>query len=488
MLLLAGCLTALIAVASAPRAYGAEAGVGINGESPSQIAAVRTLGVHWVRMFVSWRSLQPTRAPVPATTLAYYEQLFSKLPAGTKVILDVVDSPQWETGSTNERAPPANPHDYASFVASLAARWGSRVTAYEIWNEEDESRWWVGGPDPAGYVRLLKAAYPAIKAADPSATVVLGGLTGNDYPFLEAVYAAGGKGYFDAVGVHTDTSCSVLSPYVFLRPPGGRMVPDSFLAYREVHAVMLANGDAKPIWMTEASWRTTEATCEEGAWAGKKLEGVSEQTQATYLRQAYHCLAQDSYVQVALWFALQDEGPAVSGLLRGDGSQKPSFAAMRSYQENGDQLTEPCGEFSGPKITVLSPGNKHAYSGRLLIHVFATSSLGVYRIRLRIDGKLIRNYCGPTYPTTLSGSIDWEGAQYLTYGRHTLTFVALDKELNESQTSVTINHLGPGAQAGKTNGHKPKAKGHKPKVHKAKVHKPKVKKTRHKAIRHNSRS
>ena len=59
--------------------------------------------------------------------------------------------------------------------------------------------------------------------------MVLGGLTGNDYQFLEGVYEAGGKGYFDAVGVHTDTACDILSPYEFLRgpeqPPDHRLVP-----------------------------------------------------------------------------------------------------------------------------------------------------------------------------------------------------------------------------------------------------------------------
>ena len=56
---------------------------------------------------------------------------------------------------------------------------------------------------PASARQLLKSAYPAVKAADPSATVVLGGLAGNDFQLLEGVYQAGGKGSFDAVGVHT---------------------------------------------------------------------------------------------------------------------------------------------------------------------------------------------------------------------------------------------------------------------------------------------
>ena len=83
-------------------------------------------------------------------------------------------------------------------------------------------------PNPAAYAQLLKATYPVIKAADPGATVVLGGLTGNDYPFLEGVYAAGGKGSFDAVGVHTDTACNLNPPSASSRagrPHDSRLLP-----------------------------------------------------------------------------------------------------------------------------------------------------------------------------------------------------------------------------------------------------------------------
>jgi hypothetical protein len=436
-------LSAALAVAAPSRASAAEAGVGLTSSDPAQIGGAKALGVHWVRLFATWPDLEPQRGVFAPNWLASYEQVFKELPAGTKVIIDVVDTPQWETGSSNEQMPPANPNDYAAFVGALAQRWGPRVSAYEIWNEEDSPSWWATGPNPAAYVQLLKAAYPAVKAAEPRATVVLGGLTGNDYEFLEGVYQAGGKGYFDAVGVHTDTACNVLSPYSFLRGANNRMVPDSFLAYREVHSTMLANGDNKPIWMTETSWRTTGATCEEGAFAGQKREGVTEQQQATYLSQAYHCLAQDPYVQVALWFPIEDEGAVVSGLMRASGSHKPSFQAMRNYISKGDQLKESCGVFTGPKISVASPRNRVSYSGPLSIHVSARSSQGVFRIRLEIDGKLIRNYDGPALPSFLSGTIDWQGAKHISLGRHTLTFLAYDKQRNVSRVSFTIFHDAP---------------------------------------------
>jgi hypothetical protein len=477
-------LAGLVATVPSP-ASAAEPGVVVPGPSALRANDVKALGTHWVRMFLTWPDLQPSRGVWAANWVGYYEQAFNALPPGTKVILDVVGTPRWESGSSNEHTPPANPKEYAAFVGALAQKWAGRVAAYEIWNEEDHSRWWSPGPNATGYARLLKAAYPAVKAGDPSATVVLGGMTGNDYPFLQQVYQAGGKGSFDAVGVHTDTACNILSPYLFLREENGRMVPDSFLAYREVRATMLANGDDKAIWMTETSWRTTDATCPEGAWAGKKAEGVTEAQQATYLSQAYHCLAQDPYVQVALWFPLQDEGASVAGLLRANGSRKPSFAAMQDYATRGDQLTEPCGVVIGPKITIASPGSRQTYTGPMPIRVHASSAAGVWRIRLVVDGKLIRNFDNFSYPSALSGAIMWMGGKHISLGRHTLTVLAYDKEHNISQMSVSVFHGGKAARRrGAGGSHQGTgAPGHKRPSHHAKA-KRKLKKKHHRRSKH----
>jgi hypothetical protein len=166
------------------------------------------------------------------------------------------------------------------------------------------------------------------------------------------------------------------------------------------------------------------------------------------LSEAYHCLAQDPYVQVALWFPLQDEHGLMSGLVRANGTRKPSFDAMRSYVQNGDQLNEQCGVLTGPKISVLSPAKNVHYNGPLPIHVFATSSQGIFRITLKVDGKLIRNYGGSSYPATLSGYLEWQGAKHIAPGKHVLTFLAYDQERNVSETSLTVYHGGAAAQAG----------------------------------------
>jgi hypothetical protein len=445
--LLASCACACGLFATPASA--AEAGVNLNTLEPSGIAQVKALGAHWVRVFATWPDLEPSPGVHSDFWLPRYERMFATLPRGTRVIIDFVGTPSWENDSAVPNAPPANPADYAAALHYVAERWAGHVAAYEIWNEEDATGWWAGAPEPAAYTRLLQAAYPAVKSADPAAKVVLGGLTGNDYNFLEGVYQAGGKGYFDAVGVHTDTACDINSPYLILRDSDERLDPDSFLGYREVHATELANGDDVPIWMTEMSWRTTAAECSEGEFAGLKPEGVSETQQSTYLSESYHCLAQNSYVQLGLWFPIIDEGTLDSGLLHSNATHKASYAAMRNYIKHGDRMKGACGDFSGPKITVAEPTRGERYTGHLWIKVRATDSQGIERIRLLYDGHLIRNF-DPygemhRYPRVLFAEIHWSGARHISFGRHLLEILAYDKVRNVSRAYVSIMHLPEGS-------------------------------------------
>src|ERR1700677_2439021 len=135
--LVAGLLATALCTVGAPPAAAAEPGVNLTGTAPSQITAIGALGTHWVRMFATWPDLEPPRGTLAANWMNYYEQTFRSLPHGSKVILAVVDTPAWETGSSNEHTPPASAGDYAAFVGALAQRFGPRVAAYEIWNEEE---------------------------------------------------------------------------------------------------------------------------------------------------------------------------------------------------------------------------------------------------------------------------------------------------------------------------------------------------------------
>jgi hypothetical protein len=432
----------------------AEVGVNVTAtsgnwfHSPAVIGALRESKPAWVRVFVGWQGIEPAQGTYNTAEIADYQHFFAELPARTKVDVDVVGSPAWANGGSSDARTPPNPTLYAGFLNYLANAFHGRVAAWEIWNEEDNGGWWTGSA--AQYTGLLKAAYPAIHSAQPDATVILGGLTGNDGAYLSQLYADGARGSFDAVGVHTDTACNITSPYTFEYDNGTQRINQYFfLGFISIHAAMTAAGDASvPIYMTEVGWSSTGAECQTGAWAGQKLAGVTEQEQATYLQQAYHCLAQPqfSYVKAAMWFGLFNNGTSSApldnfGLLTAAYAPKPAFAAFEQESLHGDQLSGPCGDFTPPTITIHDPTSGQHASGPLHISVSASDpGAGIHEITVYLSKRTREHFVTKDFPATFSASLTWLGAKHLAPGPHTIRIAAFDKMGNRAIAKVTFVH------------------------------------------------
>lgn len=444
-------LIALLAtLAVAPSAHAASSGVNVGGVPTAQnVDDVIASGSQYARFFVLWSDLEATRGSFDNLLLSTYQDQFSRLKAaGVKPVVVVMGAPSWANGSSDALVPPRNPADFGAFIGAFAAKLRGKVAAYEVWNEPDAPAFWHPNPSAAQYTALLKAAYPAIKAADPGAMVITGPTTGNNYAWIDGLYKNGAKGSFDAVAVHTDTACLDHGPDSFYRD-GGKIGQFAFLGYHSVHDVMAANGDGgTPIWMTELGWSSTNKTCARGTWAGQKPAGVGESNQAAYLKQAYHCLTFDPYVQVALWFNLQDLSATDDeinryGLLRADHSQKPAWAAFHDVAVNGDQLTGACGKFDGPQINVAAPTAGAVYADALFIKASATDPK-LHSISFLVDGKKLTGFSGAKISGGKSVSMNWQGAKKLSYGAHTITIRASDAIGNTSTQDVAVTHVHPG--------------------------------------------
>jgi hypothetical protein len=390
-------------------------------------------GVTWVRLFVAWPSMEPVRGQYDEVALRSLARIGEQLHArGMKFELVVNRSPAWASGSDDPIAPPADPADYARMIGHLAGTLRGHVDAWEIWNEEDTKDFWAGGPDPTRYVALLRAAHAAIKAADPGVTVILGGLTANNYPFLQELYEAGAKDAFDAVATHTDTGCLLAAPYDYFRDPNGRVSMWSFLGYRTVREVMVAHGDAdKPLFFTEIGWNTSETVCDRGVWAYTKLSGVSEGQQAEYLRQVWHCVAPTPYVRAAFWFNYRDSTAEDThngryGLLRHDGSRKPAFDALTDVSRHGDRRTGPCGDFAAPRIGVTRPGGR--------VRVTVRDPSGVRKIVVSIDGRRARTVSRRARPAVLRVTL----THAVLRGRHGVTIHSSDGVGNRAMRRVML--------------------------------------------------
>ena len=274
-----------------------------------------------IRTDVPWSAVEPLPGQFEARSEAFADRLVNDAAAaGIRVIMTVDSTPCWassapapilhtcspgRSGAANAW-PPSDPSTYAAFVADLAARYGTHLAAIEVWNEPDQAnQLYFAGPEKAvRYAAILRAAYPAIKAANPQIPVLAGSLVGSNGIFLRALYAAGIKGYYDGLAVHYYTV--------------------TLADLRAIHAVQLANGDTTPLWLDEFGW----SNC----WPRLKLQQdqpcVTSQIQAANLTALVRQLAHTPYVAAEAVYKLQDSGPEDFGMFTAAGARKPAFGAL----------------------------------------------------------------------------------------------------------------------------------------------------------------
>ena len=448
--------TLLCGLAVAAPAHAASPGLNISAYADAPQAVQQ--GAEQVRFFVPWRNFEPNsprdfsaRGPVAPSPLVddlktYVNRVRA---AGKTPIMVLLDAPDWASSVADARPhkPPANATDFSAFAGELATWLHQKdgpAPVYEVWNEPDAADFWGGAPDVDLYTALLRNSYTAIKAGDPRALVLTGPTTGNNYAWIESLYARGAKGSFDGVAVHTDTACSIVGPDVFYRDPAtGRLGRYTFLAYREVRASMLANGDDKPIWMSEIGWSTTSAVCASGDSAGKKAGGVSEADQAEFLSKGFACLANDPYVVSAQWFTLRDAPSHHYGLLRQDGSAKPAAARFAGAAGIGPGA---CGDFEPPAVNVIAPADGQQFVDRLdLRSAAADTGVGLQRITYTFDGgKRISAMDGLSNGGVFAMA-PWYGSSELALGPHTIEVAALDKNGNTAKKVINVTKVAPGA-------------------------------------------
>jgi hypothetical protein len=296
-LLAIGLLTGSI-VMTAPAAPVARAqtdemvhGVIVDTTDPRSMRMAREAGFTHAKMVLYWPRLEPHPGGVRwketeqndldnVIRAAQGEQM--------PLILRVDQVPDWAGGSPGN----ADLGAVESFYFEMAAHSKGKVVGYEILNEPNLPFEWGGPPDPAGYTRFMQAAYRGVKAADPDAIIIGGGPSPNtggfggtieDTDFLNGMYAAGAKGYMDALGIHNY---------------GGNTEPERdpatcgicFRRAELYRQLMVRHGDAgTPIWATEFGW-----LMDPGRGLGQyDWMKVSPEQQADYVVRSYRYAAKN---------------------------------------------------------------------------------------------------------------------------------------------------------------------------------------------------
>ncbi len=285
--------------------------------------AANDMNLRWLKQQVRWADFEATPGVIewgPLDTVANSAGEY-------KLLFSVLAAPGWARPAGTDPTvvgPPADPATYANFVGQLASRYCGKVQAIEVWNEQNLAREWGNETlSAARYMDLLRAAYPAIKNACSSITVVSGALTPtgapppaavDDFTYLTQMYQNGLRQYTDAIGVHPSgynvpPTLYYTQACAFLRAENARFLGPcdtphhswTFLSTLEgTRNIMVQNGDsAKKLWLTEFGWAVGEGTVPDGYQYA--LDNTREE-QALWSSQAFSIGRDRDYVgTMILW-------------------------------------------------------------------------------------------------------------------------------------------------------------------------------------------
>jgi polysaccharide biosynthesis protein PslG len=314
--------------------FGLSTGGAIQNEDAATLSrdldGIQSTHTRWVRVDINWAQIQGGGSS--SYNWASVDRVVQGATArGIKVLGTILYTPPWARPSGTEATYGPDPGQYATFAATAVQRYaGMGVHTYEVWNEPNITSFWTSKPDPAAYTRLLKAAYPAIKGADSTATVLTGGTAPapsdgtqiSPVDFLKGIYANGGGGSFDAVAHH---------PYCWPANPGDAQ---GWSAWYQMYgtspslrSTMIANGDsAKKIWATEFGAPTN----------GPSGSYVSEATQASMLTKAYQLYRSYDWAGPLFFYQGRDQSATDTstrenffGLTHNDFTAKPAYTAYQ---------------------------------------------------------------------------------------------------------------------------------------------------------------
>lgn len=206
------------------------------GSRTRGLAMYQDLGVQLTREGFLWGHFEPK--PGTYTHWDFDDAVKKPATAGMAIVAMVTETPVWASsraagtkGIDPRKAPPRglalptfsdgtdvpapgkaiNPENlWAAGLDHMVARYGDRVTGWQIWNEPDYPSGATEACDPDGkrswtgsateYARLLRVSRAVVRARRPEAQILTGGL--GHAAYLEAILAAGAAPDFDAVDFH----------------------------------------------------------------------------------------------------------------------------------------------------------------------------------------------------------------------------------------------------------------------------------------------
>jgi polysaccharide biosynthesis protein PslG len=234
-------------------------------------------GFDWVRQQVVWKDVE---GPNPGNyAWGELDNIVNDVSThNLKLLVNIVQAPSFYN-ETNGL--PQDPKTMGNLVEAMVQRYGDKIAAYEIWNEQNlahENGGRVTEEDAGHYVEILAEAYERIKALNPNIIVLAGApsssgvndpaIAVSDENYYRAMYRYKDgmiKDHFDAQGVHPGGSANppdTMWPDNPSQAQGWTNDPTFYFRHIEnVRKFMEEEGVGDhQIWITEFGWATENNT------------------------------------------------------------------------------------------------------------------------------------------------------------------------------------------------------------------------------------
>jgi polysaccharide biosynthesis protein PslG len=307
--------------------------------------------VRTMRLAINWRRVQPTQS---ALNWAEVDNKVAVLAQnGITPAMFVFGAPEWATGSPNQGVPPLKGEAlrrWKEFLKKAVKRykkggqfWRSHpslpvkaVTSWQIWNEPNLPKYFAKAGTsppklvrqaPKAYGKLVKASDKAIGKADKRAKVVLAGLSGNAKKKKQAPPSFIKK-VLRVKKITKHFNAAALHPYA----PNIKQYKSRITKFRR--ALNKGKAKKKPIWLTEVGW----GSASNGQRLNKGIRGQAKMLKKSF---ALTLKKRKSWkIGRVYWFDWRDPAPGLpascsfcpsAGLLRHDGSAKPSYKQFKRF-------------------------------------------------------------------------------------------------------------------------------------------------------------
>lgn len=320
---------------------------------------VTRLGATRIRVGMTWeQAVLRRRGDRVLYDFRPYDRLVTKArQRGIKVQIALLGTPKFDRGGDrwlSYRSP--RPERMARFAGDVARHFRGRVDRYSIWNEPNSETFLAPQRACSGdscelvgarlYRALVDAAHPAIKAADPSAQVLVGETAPNasvgkvvaPLAFLrEAACADADYGSArPCPGLVADGYAH--HPYQFLTPPdrpvaeppdevglsGLPRLNDALVRLAASGAVRTPAGDPLPVYLTEFGYFKQ----------GSRKRTLTEVRRADYTVRAFKQAASYPWVRQMVYYHFVETPPGArwnSGLIDLDGGELKPYRALRNW-------------------------------------------------------------------------------------------------------------------------------------------------------------